>query len=77
MNDFERQLQCREIRLQVKKVIIIASLLCYNNSDVIVTLIIKNFHLYLILTAVVVIFPNRCYSDVVYICSNLGGIDPE
>ena len=39
-------LQCREILLQVKWVM--ASFLCYDNSDVIATLIIKNFHLYLI-----------------------------
>ena len=57
---FKEQLQCREIRLKVKKVIIKASFHYYNNSDVIATLIITNFHLYLILTAVVVIFPNRC-----------------
>ena len=42
MND----LQCREILLQVKWVM--ASFLCYDNSDVIATLIITNFHLYLI-----------------------------
>ena len=39
-------LQCREILLQVKWVM--ASFLCYDNSDVIATLIITNFHLYLI-----------------------------
>ena len=57
---FKEQLQCQEIGLQVKKVIIIASFHYYNNSGVIATLIITNFHLYLILTAVEVIFPNRC-----------------
>ena len=38
--------QCRDILLQVKKVI--ESLRCYDNSDVVATLIISNFHLYLI-----------------------------
>ena len=38
--------QCREILLQVKWVM--ASFCCYENSDVIATLIITNFHLYLI-----------------------------
>ena len=38
--------QCREILLQVKQVI--PSLRCYDNSDVIATLIITNFYLYLI-----------------------------
>ena len=37
--------QCREILLQVKKVI--ASFRCYDNSHVVATLIITNFHLYL------------------------------
>ena len=39
-------LQCREILLQVKWVM--ASFLCYDNSDVNATLIITHFHLYLI-----------------------------
>ena len=38
--------QCREILLQVKYAM--ASFRCYDNSDVIVFLIMKNFHLYLI-----------------------------
>ena len=38
--------QCRDILLQVKQVI--ASFHCYDNSDVIATLIITNCHLYLI-----------------------------
>ena len=38
--------QCRDILLQVKQVI--ASFRCYDNSDVIATLIITNYHLYLI-----------------------------
>ena len=38
--------QCRDILLQVKQVI--ASFRCYENSDVIATLIITNYHLYLI-----------------------------
>ena len=38
--------QCRDILLQVKQVI--ASFRCYDNSDVIATLIITNCHLYLI-----------------------------
>ena len=46
---------------------------CYDNSNVIVTLIITNFHLYLIqLGWYSVIFPNpNCIN------SNMGGIDPE
>ena len=46
----------REIRLQVKYVI--PSFRCYDNSDVIVTLIILNKFSSLSNTAVVVIFPN-------------------
>ena len=38
--------QCREILLQVKQVM--ASFRCYDNSEVIATLITTNFHLYLI-----------------------------
>ena len=38
--------QFREILLQVKQVMV--SCRCYDNSDVIETLIITNFHLYLI-----------------------------
>ena len=38
--------QCRDILLQVK--LVIASFRCYDNSDVIATLIITNFNLYLI-----------------------------
>ena len=42
--------------LQVKQVM--ASFLCYDNSDVIVTLIITNFHLYLIHVWCQFQFPN-------------------
>ena len=42
-----------------------ASSRCHDNSDVIVTLIISNFHLYLI----------QLWGR--SLCSNLGGIDPE
>ena len=38
--------QCREILQQVKQVI--ASFRCYDNTDIVATLIITNFHLYLI-----------------------------
>ena len=60
--------QCREIGLQAKYVM--ASFCCYDNSHVILTLIITNFHL-LSNTAVVVIF------QIFVNGSNLGGIDPE
>ena len=51
-----------------------ASFSCYDNSDVIVTLITTNFHLYLVQLwwQFFQIFVN---DDVV--CSKLGGIDPE
>ena len=56
-------LQCREILLQVKWVM--ASFLCYDNSDVIATLIITNFHLYLI-QLLWQFFQIFVYDDVVY-----------
>ena len=43
---WKKSSQCREIQLQVKWKM--ASFRCYDNSDVIVTLIVTNFHLYLI-----------------------------
>ena len=65
--------ECREILLQVKKVV--ASFRCYDNSDVIVTLIIKKVS-FLSNTTVVTIFPNLCLWRR-SLCSTLGGIDPE
>ena len=50
-----------------------ASFRCYDNSDVIATLIMTNFHLN---TTVVAIFPNVCLWRR-SLCSNLAGIDPE
>ena len=52
------------------------SFLCYDNSDVIVTLIITNFHLYLIHVWCQFQFPNICVWRR-SLCSNLGGIDSE
>ena len=43
-----------------RQVEVIASFRCYDNSDVIATLIITNFHLYLLNTTVVAIFLNLC-----------------
>ena len=65
--------QCREILLQVKQ--LVASFRCYDNSDVIVTLIIKKFS-FSSNTTVVTIFPNLCLWRR-SLCSTLGGIDPE
>jgi len=53
-----------------------ASFHCYDNSDVIVTLIITNFHLYLIQLWCTLIFPNLCLWRR-SLRSNLGGIDLE
>ena len=52
-----------------------ASFRCYDNSDVIVTLIIKKVW-FLSNTTVVTIFPNLCLWRR-SLCSTLGGIDPE
>ena len=53
------EFQCREIRLPVK--LLRALSRCYNNSDVMVTLIKTDFHRYLIqLWWSVMIFPNFC-----------------
>ena len=56
--------------------IVMASFLCYDNSDVIVTLIITNFHLYLIHVWCRFQFPKICAWRR-SLCSNLGGIDSE
>ena len=53
-----------------------ASFRCYDKSDVIATLILTNFHLYISYTTVVAIFPHLCLWRR-SLCSNMGGIDPE
>ena len=50
-----------------------ASFRCYDNCDVIATLIITNFHLHL-MQLWWKRFPNRCFGG---LCSKLGGIDPK
>ena len=52
-----------------------ASFLCYDNFDVIATLIITKFHLYLI-QLWLAIFQNRCFWRR-SLRSTLRGIDPE
>ena len=52
-----------------------ASIRCYDNSDVIV--ILTNFHIYLIHLYVEVIFPKYLLIATSCWCSNLGGIDPK
>ena len=69
----KEKFECREILLQVKQVI--ASFRCYDNSDVIVTLIITKFSS-LSDTTLVALFPNLSLWRR-SLCSNLGGIDPE
>ena len=71
VNDFGKSFHCREIRAQVR--LAVASFRCYDNNDVIATLIIKNFHLY-VMQLWWTLFPNLCYRS---LFSNLGGIDPE
>ena len=59
-----------------------ASSRCYDNFDVIATLIMTNFrlifffHFYLCNTTVVAMFPNVCFWRR-SLCLNLAGIDPE
>ena len=65
--------QCREIMLQIKQVM--QSFRCCDNSDFIATLIIKNFHLYLIqlwwqFFQIFCLWRRNLFS-------NLGGIHPE
>ena len=55
--------QRRDILWQVKKVI--ASFRCYDNSDAVATLIMTNFHLYLI-QLLWQFFQNFVYGNVVY-----------
>ena len=64
VNDFVR-FQMPRIIAEVKQVM--ASFRCYDNSDVIATLIMTNFHLN---TTVVAIFPNACLWRR-SLCSNL------
>ena len=52
-----------------------ASFRCYDNSDAVATLIITNFHLYLI-QLWWQFSQNFVFGDVVY-AQKLGGIDPE
>ena len=67
VNDFKRKFPSAE------KYFI--SFRCYDNSDVIVTLIITKF-LSLSDTTLVAVCPNLCLWRR-SLCSNLGGIDPE
>ena len=61
---FWKSSQCREIRLPVK--LLMALSRCYNNPDVMVTLLKTNFHRYLIqLWWSLVVFPNLVHGDVV------------
>ena len=69
MNDFcKNSSQCPEILLHVKWAI--ASFRCQNNPEVMATLIMTNFHLYLIIFS-------KCLSMATQLCSKLGGIEPE
>ena len=67
--------QCQEILLHVKQVM--GSFRCYDNCDVIETLIITSFHLHLVqLCSPPEIFQNLCLQQR-SLFSNVGGIDLE
>ena len=81
---WKKSSQCREIMLQVNQVM--ASFCCYDNSDVIATLIITRSRLSAPITTNFHLYPRQLWwqffqifdcGDVRSLCSNSGGMDPE